>query len=80
LIFTFLPGDKPVELMVLWPDNSYQVIKNFSLNKKSVVTYNKAQTKTTTDVAALIASYINFDKQFNSIPVKAKRTGHFTNF
>ncbi|MDB5285108.1 MAG: hypothetical protein JWR05_57 [Mucilaginibacter sp.] len=72
LIFTFLPGDKPVELMVLWPDNSYQVIKNFSLNKKSVITYNKAQAKTIIDVASLIASYINFDKQFNSIPVKAK--------
>jgi hypothetical protein len=71
LLFTFLPGDKPVELMVLWPDNSYQVIKDFSLNKKAVITYDKSKTKTTTDVPALVSNYIQDKKEFTYVDVKA---------
>jgi hypothetical protein len=70
LLFTFLPGDKPVELMVLWPDNSYQLIKDFSLNKKAVITYDKAKTKTTTDVPALVSNYISDKKEFTAVEVK----------
>jgi hypothetical protein len=72
LVFSFLPGDKPVELMVLWPDNSYQVIKDFALNKKTVITYNKAGTQTTQDVAGLIGSYIKDKAQFKYVPVNAR--------
>jgi hypothetical protein len=71
LTFTFLPGDKPVELMVVWPDNSYQIIKDFSPNKKTRITYNKAQTQSTTDMVAFITDYIKGDAQFTSVPVKA---------
>jgi hypothetical protein len=71
LLFTFLPGDKPVELMVVWPDNSYQVIKSFSLNKKIAITYSKAQTQTTTNVAGLVDGYINDKRQFSYVQVKA---------
>lgn len=71
LLFTFLPGDKPVELMVLWPDNSYQLIKDFSMNKKAVITYDKAKTQTTTDVQALLSNYISDKKEFTSVDVKA---------
>lgn len=71
--FTFLPNDKPVELMVLWPDNTYQVIKNFVLNKQTVITYNKSQAQTTTDVAGLINSYIDNKKQLNSVEVKTTK-------
>ncbi|WP_374950307.1 FG-GAP repeat domain-containing protein [Mucilaginibacter sp.] len=80
LQFTFLPGDKPVEIMVLWPDNSYQVIKNFNLNKKTVITYNKAQTQTATDVAGLVAGYIEPDKQFTSVAVNAKTLATVSTF
>nr|WP_294948692.1 VCBS repeat-containing protein [uncultured Mucilaginibacter sp.] len=71
LTFTFLPGDKPLELMVVWPDNSYQVIKNFSPNKKTLVTYNKSQTQTTTDMVALVDNFIKGGAQFTSVQVKA---------
>jgi hypothetical protein len=71
LTFTFLPGDKPVELMVLWPDNSYQIIKSFSLNKKTVITYNKAEATAAPDVTGLVDSFINNNKEFTSVPVKA---------
>jgi hypothetical protein len=72
LVFSFLPDDKPVELMVLWPDNSYQVIREFILNKKTVITYNKAKAQTAGDVAGLIGSYIKDKEQFKYVPVNAK--------
>jgi hypothetical protein len=71
LLFTFLPGDKPLELMVLWPNNSYQIIKNFTLNKKTVITYVKEQTQAATNVTGLIDAYIKDRGKFNYIQVKA---------
>ncbi|WP_292943717.1 VCBS repeat-containing protein [Mucilaginibacter sp. 44-25] len=71
LLFTFLPGDKPVDMLVIWPDNSYEVINNFSLNKKSVISYKKEDTRTTTDINGLIAGYINGKRQFTYTDVKA---------
>jgi hypothetical protein len=71
LLFTFLPGDKPVELMVLWPDNSYQIIKNFAVNKKSVITYDKSKTQSAADVVALVNSFIKDKKEFTYTDVKA---------
>lgn len=69
--FTFLPGDKPVELMVLWPDNSYQLIKDFKLNKKTLITYRKDQTQTATNLATHISEYLKGPQQFSYLPVKA---------
>lgn len=71
LTFTFLPGDKPAELMVIWPDNSYQIIKDFNPNKKTLITYNKSQTQQTTDMVGLITNYTKRDAQFSYVPVKA---------
>ena len=65
LTFTFLPNDKPSELMVVWPDNSYQVISNFTLNKKTVLTYNAANTKVTENTAGLITGFLNDKKLFD---------------
>ncbi|MFD0792354.1 FG-GAP repeat domain-containing protein [Mucilaginibacter litoreus] len=69
--FTFLPGDKPEKLLVLWPDNSYQVIKSFSLNKKTVIKYHKEKTQAADDVTALINGFISNKEQFTYAPVKA---------
>ncbi|AMR32012.1 hypothetical protein A0256_11575 [Mucilaginibacter sp. PAMC 26640] len=71
LTFTFLPGDKPLELMVVWPDNSYQIIKSFSTNKKTVITYNKSQTQSTTDLSTLLNDYLKGAQQSSYVPVKA---------
>jgi hypothetical protein len=71
LLFTFLPGDKPVELMVLWPDNSYQVIKDFSLNKKAVITYDKSQnSKLPLMCLALVTTTSKDKKEFTYVAGK----------
>ncbi|MEB0263035.1 MULTISPECIES: VCBS repeat-containing protein [unclassified Mucilaginibacter] len=72
LLFTFLPGDKPLELLVLWPDNSYQIIKKLNLGEKTVITYAKSKTQPALDVSGLISSYISDKKQFTYANVKAK--------
>ncbi|MES2268951.1 MAG: VCBS repeat-containing protein [Bacteroidota bacterium] len=71
LLFTFLPGDKPEELLVLWPDNSYQIIKDFSPGKKTVITYAENKTQKAIDVSSLISSFIGSNKQFTYTDVKA---------
>jgi hypothetical protein len=34
LLFTFAQGDKPESLLVVWPDNDYEVIKDFKPGKR----------------------------------------------
>jgi hypothetical protein len=71
LLFTFLPNDKPVEMMVLWPDNSYQIISDFTLGKKVVVKYDKNKSRSVKDVSSFVSNYISNKKQFTSTEVKA---------
>lgn len=71
LTFTFLPGDKPVELLVVWPDNSTQVIKNFVLNKKTIINYSKDLAKTTADLSEMLTGFLQGNQQFTHLPVKA---------
>ncbi|TWR29439.1 VCBS repeat-containing protein [Mucilaginibacter pallidiroseus] len=72
LNFTFLPGDKPVELMVLWPDNSYQLIKDFKINGLNTIKYDASQAKTAENVTNLVSNYIKDAREFNYLPVDAK--------
>ncbi|WP_454802278.1 FG-GAP repeat domain-containing protein [Mucilaginibacter phyllosphaerae] len=71
LLFTFLPGDKPEELLIIWPDNSYQLIKNLALSKKTVITYDKGKTQVSKDVSNLVSSYLKDKAQFSYTNVKA---------
>jgi hypothetical protein len=66
LLFTFLPDDKADELLVVWPDNAYQVIKDFNYGKKTTVIYNSQQVQHTSDLQALLAAFIDDKKQFDN--------------
>ncbi|MDP9081084.1 MAG: VCBS repeat-containing protein [Bacteroidota bacterium] len=70
LQFTFSKGDKPTELMVVWPDNSTQIIKSFSLNKKSIISYDPKLAQTNKDISIVIADFLSNKKQFDN-----KQTG-----
>ncbi|MBL4676028.1 MAG: VCBS repeat-containing protein [Mucilaginibacter sp.] len=80
LLFTFPKGDKPMEMLVVWPDNSYQLVKDFSIGKKSVITYKKENTQTTADVGGVINSFISDKKQFTYLDVKADTLGSIKPF
>ncbi|MGY4536726.1 hypothetical protein ACVW0P_001140 [Mucilaginibacter sp. UYNi724] len=71
LLFTFLPDDKPVELMILWPDNSYQIVTDFAPGKKTVITYVKNKTQVAIDVPSLINGFVSSKSQFTYTDVKA---------
>jgi hypothetical protein len=66
LQFTFLPKDKPTDLLVVWPDNSSQVIRLFSLNKKETIKYDPRLVQTNKDVSVIITAFLADKKQFNS--------------
>lgn len=72
LLFTFTPGDKPELLLVVWPDNSYQVIKDFNPGKKTVLRYNPQTVDNRKPVNEIIDAFINDKKQFDYKPVQTK--------
>ncbi|MDN3549978.1 FG-GAP repeat domain-containing protein [Mucilaginibacter aquaedulcis] len=68
-IFTFLPGEKPKQLLVIWPDNSWQIIDHFK--QKQVITYDPKLVKPAKDVTGIIKNFIGDKKQFDYKPAKA---------
>ncbi|MEO3403643.1 VCBS repeat-containing protein [Mucilaginibacter sp. CAU 1740] len=70
LLFTFAPGDKPEQLLVVWPDNSYQVIKDFMPGEKIVISYNKQSVDSGKQIAQVIDNFISNKQQFAQQPVQ----------
>ncbi|AYL95672.1 FG-GAP repeat domain-containing protein [Mucilaginibacter celer] len=72
LLFTFGPGDKPEQLLVVWPDNSYQVIQDFMPGEKITLSYNRQSVDSAKRVSQVIADFINNRQQFTSQSVQTK--------
>ena len=85
LYFTFLPKERPTELLIVWPDNSCQFIKNFNLNTKQIINYNAKLVKKTTDLPKLINEFLKDRRQLNNEQVAPKqlatvKTSEITDF
>lgn len=72
LLFTFSPGDKPESLLVVWPDNSYEVINDFKPGQKTILTYNPQIVDNRKPAAEVIDAFIIGKKQFDYKPIQAK--------
>lgn len=72
LLFTFLPNDKPEELLVVWPDNSWQLIRDFKPGIKTIMKFDSTQTQSTGDVSSVINTFISNKQPFDYTPVQAK--------
>ncbi|UOE52357.1 VCBS repeat-containing protein [Mucilaginibacter sp. SMC90] len=72
LLFTFAPGDKPESLLVVWPNNSYQVIEDFKPGQKVTLKYNPQTADNRKPVTEVIDAYISNRKQFNYKPIQSK--------
>lgn len=72
LLFTFLPGDKPTDLLVIWPDNTWQIVNDFKQGKKAIITYNSKQVQSTNDISSVINTFISGKKQSDYKAVQAK--------
>lgn len=72
LLFTFREGDAPRELLVVWPDNSYEFISRFSRNGRQAITYDSAKVIRNTDVGSVISAFLNGSRQFEHQQVEAK--------
>jgi len=70
LSFTFLPGDKASELLVVWPDNTYQVIKDFNYGRKTTIVYNSQQVQRSSNLPGLLSLFIDNKKQFDNKQLK----------
>ncbi|MEX8549379.1 MAG: FG-GAP repeat domain-containing protein [Mucilaginibacter sp.] len=64
LLFTFTGQEKPSELLIIWPDNSYQTIHQFKFNQKTTLVYDARLVKTTDDLAALVRQFLKPTEKF----------------
>ncbi len=72
MLFTFSHGEKPIRLLIIWPDNSWQVIESFQLNRHENIIYDSLKVSGSNNVADLIKAFVSDSKQFNNKKVEAK--------
>jgi len=72
LLFTFLPGDVPAELLIVWPDNTWQIIKDFKAGQKVMVTYNGKNVQQAGNISSTINAFISGKKQVDYKPVQTR--------
>jgi hypothetical protein len=66
LNFTFFNNDEPKEMLVIWPDNSYQIINKFKLNTKEKIVYNPSKINAkSSDISAIIQNFIGTSESIN---------------
>lgn len=71
-LFTFSLNEKPTKLLIIWPDNSWQVIEKFNLGGSQSIIYDSLMTSNSGDLPDLINNFISDHKQFNSKKVEAR--------
>ena len=65
LLFTFSAEDKPLDLLLVWPDNSYQIVSQFRLANKQKIIYNSSAVSLAgKQVDKIIADFIKGSSQF----------------
>ncbi|WP_161964402.1 FG-GAP repeat domain-containing protein [Mucilaginibacter endophyticus] len=72
LLFTFAPDDKPESLLVVWPDNSYELIKDFNPGQKSILRYNPQTIDNRKPVTEVIDAFISDRKQLDYKPIQSR--------
>lgn len=72
MLFTFSPGEKPAELLIIWPDNSWQIIDKFNNGGTKIIVFDRLKTNVSADIADLINSFISDYKQFDYKKVETR--------
>ncbi len=73
LLFTFPGNDKPAELLIVWPDNSSQIITRFDMGRKQKIIFDSTAIHSqVSDVATVTRNFINGSAQFNHLDVDAE--------
>ena len=66
LNFTFFSNDEPKEVLIIWPDNSYQINTKFKLNSKQTIKYDATKVKPkSNDISLIIKNFIGPNKAFD---------------
>lgn len=77
LNFTFFNNDVPKEALIIWPDNSCQIINKFSLNGKQTIKYDaKKVNPKTKDVSVIINDFLKSNKAFDYQDVEVKQVAN----
>lgn len=68
LLFTLQADARPIELLIVWPDNSYQLINKFNLNSLQKIVYDQSKVSRG---EPNISSFIQEKAQFDSKDIDA---------
>ncbi len=66
LWFSVAAKENIKELLIIWPDNSYEIVKNSKLGEVNKIIYSEGKTIKSTEVGKVIEQFIGNKKQFNS--------------
>ncbi|MDB5119334.1 MAG: RNA-binding protein [Sphingobacteriales bacterium] len=69
--FTFAIDDKPEQLLVVWPDNSFEILTHFSSNKLDELRFDNTSVLKSIDISKEIDEFINGHQQFSHKDVNA---------
>ena len=73
LLFTFPAGVGPAELLIIWPDNSIQIITRLDPGRKNIIRYNsKTVDSETREISKVIQDFISSSAEFSHMDVVAE--------
>ncbi|MBE7176845.1 MAG: VCBS repeat-containing protein [Mucilaginibacter polytrichastri] len=71
--FTFTAKQKPEEMLVIWPDNSTQIIRDFRLNTKQEIRYDEKKTVKTDSLPQLISRFVAGEAEISHKNIAVKQ-------
>ena len=76
ILFTFASNDKAAELLIVWPDNSYELYKQFDMGKKELIAWGGKTTVSGGDgIGGIIQDFIKDSSQFEYTQMDADLIG-----
>ena len=80
LIFNCLPKQKAQKLLIVWPNNSYQIIKKFKANTRQTLKYDAKLVIQTSNISKIVNDFIDDKQQFSNAPIAVKQIAQVKTF
>lgn len=80
LVFNCLPKQKAHKLLIVWPNNSFQIISKFKANTRQVLKYDAKLVTQTNNLSKIINYFIADNQQFINAPIALKQIAQVKTF
>ena len=69
--FTYTADDQPLELLIIWPNDEHEIIRDFKPNQKWLIKYQEMLQRKPQDISRLLTDFLKNDDQASYVNVKA---------